>query len=105
MSESLESAIPWSRHVAEQHVAEWNALVERVRRIVQETANLSPDYQLGPDTALFGRGLGQDSIQALDLSLYVELEFDVRVDSGDVGALGSINSIVERLFHQRTLIS
>ena len=87
----------WNRAASEAYTAAWNEDAEKMAAVVAELASLPDQYTVDPDQPLFGRGLGLDSVDVLELSLRVELEFGARLTSEDIGALGSINSIVERI--------
>lgn len=56
---------------------------------------ISPE-DIKNDAPLFGAGLGLDSIDALELVLALEKEFDVKIPDSDVGAkvLVSVDGIV-----------
>jgi acyl carrier protein len=58
---------------------------------------------IGDDMALFGQGLGLDSIDALELVLELERSFHVVVSDEQMGqrVLGSVRSIVEFIEEQR----
>jgi len=51
--------------------------------------------EIGEDAALFGEGLGLDSIDALELVLAIEQTFGVRIEDEEVGrkALGSVSAL------------
>ena len=64
---------------------------------------ISPD-EIQDDVALFGEGLGLDSIDALELVLGLEQEFGVSIDDQQVGSqvLSTVNSIVQFIAEKRT---
>lgn len=53
--------------------------------------------ELDPDTPLFGSGLGLDSIDAVELLVCLEAQFQLRLAEGDVfqGAARTINTLVD----------
>lgn len=58
---------------------------DRIRRLIVETLNLediSPD-EIGLDEALFGDGLGLDSIDALEIGVEIQKAFGVKIDTQD----------------------
>ena len=47
------------------------------------------------DQPLVGRGFEFDSIDTLEISVAVEMEFDVSISDGNFDTFGSINKIVD----------
>lgn len=79
-------------------------LEERARktRLVKEMMirqlNLQQTHeQLDNDAPLFGRGLGLDSVDALELIIGLEQEFGVAIKDGQKTSLRSVNTIVDHL--------
>lgn len=70
----------------------------RVRRLLIDSLDLrrAPE-DIDPDTALFGSGLGLDSIDAVEIVIALEVELGVKLsDEGSRrGALRSVNAIVD----------
>ena len=57
--------------------------------------------ELDPDTPLFGTGLGLDSVDAVELVVALESEFEISLDEGDsMFALRTINSLVDAVLKQ-----
>jgi acyl carrier protein len=58
---------------------------------------------IADDVPLFGEGLGLDSIDALELVLELEREFDVKITDDQLGrrVLRSVNAIVELIEHTK----
>ena len=46
-------------------------------------------------------GLGLDSVDALEIVVAVESEFDVRIEDGDMLEIRSVNSIVDLIIARR----
>lgn len=71
-------------------------IVERLKLQVEPGA-------IADDTALFGEGLGLDSIDALELVVGLEQEFGVQVPDEAVGreAFASINTLAEFVVKHR----
>ena len=70
---------------------------ERLKKMIIESLQLegmSPD-EIGGDDPLFGEGLGLDSVDALELVVAMEKEFDIKIRSDEVGreAFGSVNAL------------
>jgi len=63
-------------------------LKNRLRKLIIEKLrleNVTPE-EIGDDMALFGEGLGLDSIDALELVVALEKEFGVSIEDEEVGA-------------------
>ena len=74
------------------------ALVGRVKTVLINSLELElePD-DVAEDAALFGTGLGLDSIDALVLIVGIEDEFDVSVPTDAVHIYRSVNTIADFL--------
>ena len=46
-------------------------------------------------------GLGLDSVDALEIVVAVESEFDIRIEDGDMPEIRSVNSIVDLIMARR----
>ena len=72
--------------------------LDGVRRLLIASLDLScaPD-EIDPDTALFGTGLGLDSVDAVEIVIALEIDFGVKLDEdrGRRRALRSVNSLVD----------
>lgn len=62
-----------------------NRLEERIRHLIVETLNLEDikAEEIDPDEALFGDGLGLDSIDALEIGVEIQKTFSVKIDTQD----------------------
>ncbi|MDJ0812329.1 MAG: phosphopantetheine-binding protein [Woeseiaceae bacterium] len=75
---------------------------QEVAQLIVESLNLedigAPD--IDPDDALFGEGLGLDSIDALELALAISQKYSVQLKADDAnvqevfGSLGSLSAYV-----------
>ncbi|MBR1383325.1 MAG: hypothetical protein IJ555_05870 [Ruminococcus sp.] len=75
-----------------------NALKEKIRQAVIAALDMDDDMkaELEYDTLLFGvKGLGFDSIDALELVTLIYDEWNIDVPSEDMNKLTSINAIAE----------
>ncbi len=71
-------------------------LVGKIRGLVIENLELDLEpHQLDEDCPLFGVGLALDSIDALQLVLSVERDFDITVPTDDVTIFRSVNTIAD----------
>ena len=83
-------------------LAEWIArrekILEGVREILINNLNVrrEPD-EIDPDSALFGSGLGLDSVDAVELVVSLESRFGLRFPNrpGERAALRTVNSLVD----------
>lgn len=87
------------REAATRHAERRQEVLDRVRRVLIDAARLprEPD-EIDPDTALFGTGLGLDSIDGLELVVAVEHAFGVTLADEKVGtvlALRTVNTVVD----------
>ncbi len=72
------------------------SLKDKIKNLLVERLNLDiPASEIGDSMALFGEGLGLDSIDALELVLGIEQEFNVKIEDEEVGAeaLASVDSL------------
>ncbi len=60
-------------------------LEDRIRHLIVETLNLEDitAEEISLDEALFGDGLGLDSIDALELGVEIQKAFGVKIDTQD----------------------
>ncbi|MDO8288818.1 MAG: phosphopantetheine-binding protein [Parvibaculum sp.] len=62
-----------------------SGLEDRIRHLIVETLNLEgiKAEDIGLDEALFGDGLGLDSIDALEIGVEIQKAFGVKIDTQD----------------------
>ena len=71
-------------------------LTNRLKEIIVERLDLEIDPQLiTDDQPIFGRGLGLDSIDALELFVVIEDEFNVTVYDDNIEVFSSINKLAD----------
>jgi acyl carrier protein len=79
-------------------VAHREDVLARVRQLILESVNVSrkPD-ELDPDIALFGSGLGLDSIDAVEIVVALDTTFGVRLADNVFGRaeMRTINGLVD----------
>lgn len=80
-------------------------LARRVKELIVRRLKL----EIAPETiengaALFGEGLGLDSIDALELVLGLEQEFGIKVEDEEVGvkAFASVDALVDFIEQKKT---
>jgi acyl carrier protein len=72
-----------------------DALEERIRRLIVETLNLEDisASDIDPEEALFGEGLGLDSIDALEIGVELQKTFGVKIDTQDENLSSYFSSV------------
>src|SRR5664279_5514888 len=72
------------------------ALMLRIKASLIErlSLQLEPD-EIAEDTTLFGTGLGLDSVDALEVALSIESEFEIPVGDEDINGIRSINLLAD----------
>jgi acyl carrier protein len=70
-------------------------LEDRIRRLIVETLNLEDITadEIGVDEALFGEGLGLDSIDALEIGVEIQKIFGVKIDTQDENLSSYFSSV------------
>ena len=83
-----------------------SALEGEVAKLIVETLNLKIDPAgIDPEQALFGEGLGLDSIDALELSLAISQFYGYQIRSDDpetVATFASLRSLCQSIEKNRT---
>jgi len=82
----------------QEYVQRRSDALERVRQMLVSTLELPRDTdEIDPDVALFGSGLGLDSVDAVDLVVQLETEFNVQLPDDVLGrsAMRTVNGIVD----------
>lgn len=76
-------------------------IIDKIKQIIVDELSIDIDPVLiENDQPLMGRGLGLDSIDALELSISVSTEFDVEVDERKTEIFGSINKMTDYIIEQ-----
>jgi acyl carrier protein len=78
------------------------ALMLRIKASLIErlSLQLEPD-EIAEDTTLFGTGLGLDSVDALEVALSIESEFEVAVGDEDINGIRSVNLIADYIMSKQ----
>lgn len=79
-------------------------LIIKLKRQIIEALNLE-DMEvddIDTDAPLFIEGLGLDSIDALELNVLMEKEYDIKITTSDEGKkiLHSVRTMAERIMHE-----
>src|SRR3954471_14143485 len=74
------------------------AVLARIRMLLIESLGVRrTSDEIDPDTALFGSGLGLDSIDAVELVVQLDIEFDVQLPNDVFGRaeMRTVNGLVD----------
>jgi acyl carrier protein len=86
-------SVPSNRSDAGDH----RELTERLKEIIVESLNLegTSPQSIGDDEALFGDGLGLDSVDALELVVALEKEYGIKIRSDEIDpqAFATVDSL------------
>lgn len=82
-------------------------LISQLKTMIIEGLRLEDivPEDLSPDTALFGGGLGLDSIDALEIGVMLDRQFGIKITSGDERnnqIFASLRSLAEFVANHRT---
>ncbi|MBU0701901.1 acyl carrier protein [bacterium] len=84
------------REEIKEKIAKRKDILERVKKILIERLSLPLEpNEITEDSALFGLGLGLDSVDALEIVVGVEQEFDISITDEDMQVFRSVNTIVD----------
>jgi acyl carrier protein len=80
----------------ENYVNKRNETIFRIKEMMAKQLNLdlTPE-KIDNDAPLFGAGLGLDSVDALELIVGIEQEFDLLVEEGQKSIFRSVNTIAD----------
>lgn len=88
----------------ELRIREREGVLGEVRRMLIENLRVSrrPE-EIDPDTALFGSGLGLDSLDAVELLVCLDADFDVKLPDDIIGRadMRTVNSLVDLILSRR----
>ncbi len=77
-------------------------IIHKVKKILIDELMIDINPELiSNDSPLIGRGLGLDSIDALELSISISTEFDITVNDSDIEMFGSINKIIDFIIEKQ----
>jgi acyl carrier protein len=92
---------------AARYVKAREGVLDEVRRLLIASVDLpcAPD-EIDPDTALFGTGLGLDSLDAVEIVIGLETDLGVKLDGDGARrrALRSVNALVDAVMQTRGLL-
>src|SRR4051812_30638837 len=79
-----------------QYIADRKELCAQVKRLIVERLDLPVDPSwITDDTPIFGRGLELDSVDALELVVGLEYDFEASVTDDQIEVFRSINSVAD----------
>ena len=78
----------------QEKVQKYEEITRKVKELLIERLNLplTPE-EIADDSALFGLGLGLDSVDALEIAVGLEQEFGIKVTDEDMAVFRSVISI------------
>lgn len=77
-------------------ISEREQLCMRIRKILIDSLMLEiPIEFISNDQPLVGRGFEFDSIDTLEISVAIEMEFDINISDGNYDIFGSINKLAD----------
>ena len=78
-------------------------VTEKLKKVLIERLmlNLEPN-EITEDTALFGGGLGLDSVDSLEVAVALEQHFGASITDEDMSSFRSINSLVDFILENCT---
>jgi acyl carrier protein len=92
----------------EVYLGQRERTLTEVRRLVARTLDLKGDpADIDPDSALFGTGLGMDSLDAVEILISLEVDLGVKLEGDDPVRLGlrSVNALVDAVMLARGELS
>ncbi|KAA8710681.1 acyl carrier protein [Lactococcus garvieae subsp. garvieae] len=93
--------IDWT--IEEQNINKRITIENKIKDIIIESLMLDIDKKLiQNDQPLFGRGLELDSIDALELSIGISMEFDVSLTDDDMSIFSSINKLTDYIMDEKS---
>lgn len=94
MTTATTTTLQEMRSRAERH----RDVCRQIKEMIVERLDLPVDSEwITDDQPLFGRGLGLDSIDAMELAVGLNTRFGIMIDDDDKGIFGSIAHIAERI--------
>jgi acyl carrier protein len=100
MSLTLDSAL-------ESYLNERRCVLDQVRTLLITSVDLqrAPD-EIDPDTALFGTGLGLDSLDAAEIIIGLDVELGIKLEQKEhrILALRSVNALVDLILRERGIV-
>jgi acyl carrier protein len=87
------------------YIEQRTEVLDSVRRILVENLDVQVEPALiDPDTPLFGTGIALDSIDAVELVVSLEAEFDIQirdVEMANVLTFRTLNTVVDLVLEER----
>ncbi|WP_304403445.1 phosphopantetheine-binding protein [Lactobacillus hominis] len=92
--------IDWKKQ--EEIIKRRKKIIHKVKKILIDELMIDINPELiSNDSPLIGRGLGLDSIDALELSISISTEFDITVNDSDIEMYGSVNKIADFIIEKQ----
>ncbi len=83
-----------------------DSIIQRVKQDL--ISRLSLNYEAGDlheDVSLVGSGLGLDSLDALEVILGIEQQFNIKIEEGNITILRSINTLVDYIIQKQASVA
>jgi acyl carrier protein len=92
----------WTKAEVEEQAIKRREMCDQVKSIIVERLGLEMEPDLiTDDQPLFGRGLELDSIDALELAVGVEDQFEVSITDDNMAVFGSVNTMVDYIVEKQ----
>lgn len=92
----------WTKVEVQEKAAKRREMCDKVKDIIVDRLGLEMDpILITDDQPLFGRGLELDSIDALELSIGVEDQFEVAINDDNMAVFGSVNTMVDYIMTEQ----
>ena len=107
------SSFEFQTFIGERMSTETDRKIEYRDNIIQKVktdliSRLSLNYDaddLHEDVSLVGSGLGLDSLDALEVILGIEQQFQIKIEEGNITILRSINTLVDYIIQKQASVA
>ena len=83
-----------------------DSIIQRVKQDLISRLSLNYDTgDLHEDVSLVGSGLGLDSLDALEVILGIEQQFNIKIEEGNITILRSINTLVDYIIQKQASVA
>lgn len=83
-----------------------DSIIQMVKQDLISRLSLNYDTDdLHEDISLVGSGLGLDSLDALEVILGIEQQFNIKIEEGNITILRSINTVVDYIIEKQASVA